>query len=146
MALSPQLTVDIGMFKHALFSALSLILLTFSSAIAEDVQKPVPGRVTMLDLGSQSCIPCKMMVPVLEKVKKHYEGTADILFLDVNEHPELKKTYAIEAIPTQIFYDKNGQERARHVGFLDENRIIKKMDALLSENNGDAADASPLPR
>ena len=134
------------MSKRALFSALSLVLLTVSPSFAEDVQMPVPGRVTMLDLGSQSCIPCKMMVPVLEKVKKHYEGTADIIFLDVREQPDLKKTYAIEAIPTQIFYDRNGQERARHVGFLDEKRIIKKMDALLSENSSDTTDASPLQR
>ncbi len=121
------------MIERILIVIAPVLMLTGSPASAQEMQAPVPGKVTMMDLGSHSCIPCKMMVPVLEKVKKHYEGTAEIIFIDVHENPEFKKTYAIEAIPTQIFYDRNGQERARHVGYLDEQRIIRKMDALLSE-------------
>ncbi len=33
---------------------------------------PVKGMVTMVDLGADSCIPCKMMAPIIEKVEKTY--------------------------------------------------------------------------
>ena len=35
-----------------------------------------------------------MTVPVLGKVKKHYEGTIEIIFIDVHEDPDFKKSYA----------------------------------------------------
>ena len=31
---------------------------------------PSKGMVTMVDLGAKSCIPCKMMAPILEKLEK----------------------------------------------------------------------------
>ncbi|HOP14810.1 MAG TPA: thioredoxin family protein, partial [Lentimicrobium sp.] len=41
------------------------------------------GKVTMIDLGADKCIPCKMMAPILEELKKEYAGRADIIFIDV---------------------------------------------------------------
>lgn len=29
---------------------------------------PAKGMVTMVDLGAKSCVPCKMMAPILEKL------------------------------------------------------------------------------
>ncbi|MCF8061214.1 MAG: thioredoxin family protein [Deltaproteobacteria bacterium] len=37
---------------------------------------PVKGMPTLLDLGADQCMPCKMMVPVLETVEKKYKGRA----------------------------------------------------------------------
>ena len=36
----------------------------------------------MIDLGADQCVPCKMMAPILEKLKKTYEGKAAIIFID----------------------------------------------------------------
>ena len=123
------------MFMRSSLTALALML-TVSTAYAETEalpQVPVPSTVTMLDLGSTSCSPCTMMEPILESVRTHYEGKAAIVFIDVREHPEMKAKYGIKSIPTQIFYDKDGKERERHVGFLEERRIKRRIDALLAE-------------
>ncbi len=32
------------------------------------------GILTMVDLGAKSCIPCKMMTPIMEKMEKKYVG------------------------------------------------------------------------
>ena len=121
------------MFKHSFLVLLVALTLSFSTAYAAQEQIPVPDTVTMLDLGAKSCIPCKMMAPVLESVGKYYAGKAAIRFIDVWENPDVNTVYGIQAIPTQIFYDKQGKERERHVGFLDEESIKKKIDALLAE-------------
>ena len=91
---------------------------------------PVKGMVTMLDLGADQCIPCKMMVPVMEKVEKKYKGKAAIVFIDVWKNKEPAKRFGIRAIPTQIFFDKEGKEVYRHTGFMGEADIdlqLKKM-------------------
>ena len=125
------------MFRRLFLSVFSVFMLYASSACAGEV--PVPGRVTMVDIGAGTCIPCKMMVPVLEKVKSLYDGRAGIIFIDMRKDSEAPEKFGISAIPTQIFYDGSGRERFRHVGFLDEAGIRKTMDALLSETDGASA-------
>ena len=91
---------------------------------------PVKGMPTMVDLGANECIPCKMMVPVMEKVEKRYRGKAAIIFIDVWKDKEPARRFGIRAIPTQIFFDKEGKEVFRHEGFMGEadiERIFNKM-------------------
>jgi len=60
------------------------ILAAFSGDIwganFEDV--PVKAMVTMIDLGATSCLPCKLMAPVVEKLEKEYREKAAIVFID----------------------------------------------------------------
>jgi thioredoxin 1 len=91
---------------------------------------PVKGMVTMLDLGATECIPCKMMAPIMADLEKEYEGKAAILFIDVWKHPEQARKFGIRSIPTQIFYDRQGKEAFRHVGFMDKKSIETKLKEL----------------
>ena len=86
-------------------SALLLFTLPVGAfAAAADV--PVKGMVTIIDLGAKKCIPCKMMAPILEKLKKVYAGRAAVVFLDVWEDPKPAQRFGIRGIPTQIFLTK----------------------------------------
>ncbi|BDQ38057.1 thiol reductase thioredoxin [Pseudodesulfovibrio nedwellii] len=91
---------------------------------------PILGMITMVDIGAHSCIPCKMMTPVIEELSKEYEGRAAIVFIDVWEHRAEAKKYGIKSIPTQIFYDAEGKEQFRHVGFFDKESIVTKLAEL----------------
>ena len=107
---------------------LSLLLLFARPAalFAAAAEVPVKGMVTMIDLGAKKCIPCKMMAPILEKLEKEYAGRAAVVFLDVWEDPAPAKRFGIRAIPTQIFFDKDGKEVYRHEGFLSEEEIVRR--------------------
>ena len=113
---------------------LSLCALMGPPATIADVEKfsdvPVKGMVTMIDLGAKKCIPCKMMAPILAKMEKQYEGKAIIVFIDVWKHNEQAKRFGIRAIPTQIFFNENGKEVYRHVGFMDENAITNQLKKM----------------
>lgn len=92
---------------------------------------PVAGPLPqLLDLGAGKCIPCKMMVPVLEELKRDYAGRLDVQFLDVWQNPNFAKQFHVEAIPTQIFFDARGREVFRHVGFFSKEDILKKWSEL----------------
>ena len=113
-----------------------LVCLFLSLPILGNVQAdefknlPVKGMVTMIDLGAKKCTPCKMMAPILEKMEKVYKGKAAVVFIDVWEHREQAQRFRIRAIPTQIFYDKNGKEVYRHVGFLAEKDIVAQLEKM----------------
>ena len=91
---------------------------------------PVPGMVTMVDLGANRCIPCKLMAPILQEVRQEYQGRAAVIFLDVWEDPTQTDRFGIRVIPTQIFYDAAGREAARHEGFMDKAAIVKVFNRL----------------
>ena len=104
-----------------------LLVFTLSVGVfAAPVDVPVKGMVTMVDLGAKTCIPCKMMAPILTKLEKKYAGKAAVIFLDVQEYPELIKRFGLSAIPTQIFFDKDGKGVLRHRGFMSEEAIVKQ--------------------
>lgn len=93
-------------------------------------QLPVEGMVTMIDLGATECIPCKMMAPILKKLETAYRGKAAIVFIDVWKNREQAGKYGIRAIPTQIFFNKNGVEVFRHLGFMDEASIVAQLSKM----------------
>jgi len=84
---------------------------------------PVPNTVTMVDIGAKKCIPCKMMAPILEELAIEYEGRAAIAFIDVWQNPDEAQKFGIRTIPTQMFYDKDGNEVLRHEGFYGKAEI-----------------------
>ncbi len=128
------------MRKKILLTSLGLMILfapvggikfaALSSESGEVSVVPVKGMVTMLDLGAKSCIPCKMMAPILEKVEKDYKDKAAIIFIDVWEYRDQAQRFGIRAIPTQIFFNKEGEEVYRHVGFMSEKAIIEQLEKM----------------
>jgi len=96
---------------------------------------PVENTVTMVDLGAKTCIPCKMMAPILEELKEDYKGRAAVIFIDVWEqgNKEKARAFKVMSIPTQVFYDKQGKEVYRHLGFLDKDSIVEKLEELLAQ-------------
>jgi len=84
----------------------------------------------MIDLGADKCIPCKKMAPILVELREAYAGKATIEFIDVWKSPEAGRPYEIRVIPTQIFFDREGNEVWRHEGFLAREDIVAKLKEL----------------
>ena len=86
-----------------------------------------------------NAIPCKMMAPILEELKKEYAGRMEVEFIDVWKNPDAGKAYGIEMIPTQIFFDAGGKELFRHEGFFGKEDILAKWKELGVDLQGKAA-------
>lgn len=117
----------LGISLPLLIGLFLFILISGNVRADEFKHLPVKGTVTMIDLGAKKCIPCKMMAPIMEKM---YKGKAVIAFIDVWEHREPVNRFGIRAIPTQIFFDKNGKEVYRHEGFLAEKNIVAILEKM----------------
>ena len=87
------------------------------------------AQVTFLELGSNSCIPCREMRPVMEGIEQTFGDQVEVVFYDVWDDPAPANEYGVQMIPTQIFLDKDGNEFHRHTGFYPQGSI----EALLVE-------------
>ncbi|MHC1767367.1 MAG: organomercurial lyase [Verrucomicrobiia bacterium] len=106
-------------------AAAALSPTTSGAASRKEVSLP-----KLVDLGADKCIPCKMMAPILEQLKKDYAGRMDVEFIDVWKNAGAGKKYGIKLIPTQIFYGADGKELFRHEGFFGKEDILGKWKEL----------------
>ena len=117
---------------------ISLLLISISCTsqqkpAAEDKtseNNSIKYKVTFLELGSVRCIPCQQMQPVMKSIREKYSTQVNVVFHDVwtEAGAPYAKQYNIEAIPTQVFLDKDGKEYFRHVGFFPEEELTKVLN------------------
>jgi thioredoxin 1 len=88
------------------------------------------GLPVMIDFGADSCLPCKEMAPVLKELNKEYRGKAVIKFVDVWKNQSAAEGFPLRAIPTQFFFDKDGNPYAYHEGGMDKASIIEVLEEL----------------
>jgi len=88
------------------------------------------GKPTMVDFGATGCTPCEMMAPILKTLEKKYPAKANILFVHVGEEQVLAARYGVGTIPLQVFFNKDGKEVYRHVGFFAQDKIEAKFAEL----------------
>ena len=100
----------------------------YSTAMDNPIDKArKSGKPTMVDLGADGCRPCDMMTPILESLKTDYAGKVNVLFVHVRKEQILAARYGVQSIPVQIFFDKDGKEVFRHIGFFPKDQITTKL-------------------
>ena len=85
------------------------------------------GKPILVDFGSNKCIPCRQIRPILRDIEKEYKGKAHVLIIDVFELRDLAREYRIQLIPTLVFFNKAGKEVFRRSGTWDKNSMIQKL-------------------
>ncbi|MHB1457298.1 MAG: organomercurial lyase [Armatimonadota bacterium] len=116
----------------AVFYGAILGIATFSGCSSASAAESAQGLPRLLDIGSHSCIPCKLMAPVLDDLRRDYAGKLTVEFIDTElpENSQVAKQYNVDTIPTQIFYGADGKELWRHVGFIARSSILAKWTEL----------------
>jgi len=95
---------------------------------AEPVKpKQVSPIVTFIELGAESCIPCRMMQPIMKEIREEYKGTVRVDFIDLYKDKNAAQKYGVRVMPTQVFLDAQGREFFRHEGFYPKEEIEKML-------------------
>jgi len=97
-------------------------------APAEPVKpKEITPLVTFIELGAESCIPCRMMQPIMKEIREEYKGTVRVDFIDLYKDKNAAQKYGVRVMPTQVFLDAQGREFFRHEGFYPKEEIEKML-------------------
>ena len=73
----------------------------------------------LLDFSSPTCLPCRIMQPVVESLARRRAGILLVVKIETDQNPELAAAFKIKAVPTFIVM-KDGFERGRTTGAMNE--------------------------
>ena len=98
---------------------------TASDLSARDQPRPEVRLPRLVDVGAGTCIPCRLMKPILDELQATRAHQFETVYIDLNHQRDEAGRFKIRVIPTQIFYDENGRERGRHEGFMSKEQILE---------------------
>ena len=74
----------------------------------EEFNQLIKGdKPVLVDFYAEWCPPCKVQLPILEKLNEKHGNEVQIVKVDVDKLQEISQQYGIRSIPTIIAFDNN---------------------------------------
>ena len=115
------------MFKKLLLLSLvslSLFAYDFGAVPKVKVVDIPKGQKLMVQFGKTECIWCEQMAPYFKEIKEKYPKTP-IYYVNLDNDILGGINSNVVVLPTSIFWDENGTEIGRHVGYLLPDQIME---------------------
>jgi thioredoxin 1 len=82
--------------------------------------------VSLVDFWAAWCMPCKMMVPVLNELAEEVGENVEVCKVNIEEYQGIAQKHSVRNIPTILIF-KNGKEVDRVVGVKSKEFLINKL-------------------
>ena len=86
------------------------------------------GKPTIAEFGSDTCATCRQMTVLLKQLAAKHSDKLSVAMINIYKEPDYTKRYRIILMPTQVFFDANGNEIGRHMGALTEQEILEALN------------------
>ncbi|MDR2525158.1 MAG: thioredoxin family protein [Oscillospiraceae bacterium] len=94
---------------------------------AEVLQSKIPALV---DFYADGCIPCRRLSPILAELEEEAGGAWKLCKVNVGANLPLAQRCGVLSAPTIIAF-RDGEERARHPGFLEKDAVTEILNQIL---------------
>jgi thioredoxin 1 len=102
---------------------------TITSAEIQPKVLEAPGPVAV-DFYQESCPPCRVLEPRLERVAGRYEDRLPVYRVDVDRDLPVAESFGVMSLPTVLVL-KGGEEVERLDGLIKEDDITAAFDRVL---------------
>lgn len=92
----------------------------------------------VVDFYADWCQPCKQYAPIFQTIAEKNENTACFIKINIDEYPDLAKSYNVEKIPTTVFILPGGGVLGAELGALTEETLQMYVDQLTETAAGNA--------
>ena len=82
---------------------------------SEIIKSDIP---TLVDFYATWCGPCKMMSPVLDRIKNEMGSQVRVLKIDVDKNQEAAEKFKVRGVPTFILFKKVKSNGAKVVEWI----------------------------
>lgn len=76
------------------------------------------GKPSIVDFTASWCDPCQRMKPIFYSLADDFKDEYNFISIDIDENPELANKYQVQAVPTFVFLDADGNEGNRITGMI----------------------------
>jgi thioredoxin 1 len=90
-----------------------------------DSEQPV-----FVDFWAEWCGPCRMVLPLFEKLAEEYEGKIKFVKVNVDDLPEIANKYNVFSIPTMILF-KKGELVSQRQGAAPQEALKTFLESVL---------------
>ena len=94
---------------------------------AEVIKSDIP---VLVDFYADWCGPCKMMMPVVEKMAEVYDGKIKVGKINADDNGAIAGKYNIMSIPSFLIF-KNGEVIDSVTGAMSADALAARLDAAL---------------
>ena len=84
----------------------------------------------LVDFYADWCVPCKMMVPILEQLAEEYDGKLKVGKCNIDEEEAIRARYGVMSIPTMKVFVK-GEEAVSVVGQMTKEELVAEISKVL---------------
>jgi thioredoxin 1 len=96
-------------------------------------EKVISKGVTLVDFWAPWCGPCRMQLPINEKLALAFADRATIAKMDVDKNPEIATKLGVTSIPTLIIF-VDGKKEEQFVGVQTNDILSRTLEKYLAES------------
>ena len=89
------------------------------------------SRPALVDFWADWCAPCRTVAPVVDRVAERFEGQLMVGKVNVDDEPELARSYGIRSIPALLVF-RDGKVVDQIAGAVPFGRLSESIERVIS--------------